>query len=100
MTGQANAHGYYRSEDAAQIIVRPLDEMTLIYQRRSGITHIVADPVPQILEAMGHDACSINDIAERLSISYDLGDAEMASALISERVAELIQLGLVTQTDA
>ena len=39
----------YRAEPVDQLLVEPLDAMTLIYQRRSGITHIVAEPVPEIL---------------------------------------------------
>ena len=46
----------YKAESADARIVEPLDMMTLIYQRRSGITHMVGEPVPQMLEAMGNDS--------------------------------------------
>ena len=46
----------YKAEPADQRLIEPLDSMTLIYQRRSGLTHIVAEPVPEILAAMAEDA--------------------------------------------
>ncbi len=103
MTGLPSPKNRYRAEPADARIVVALDAMTLIYQRRSGITHIVADPVPQILEAMatGTDSapCDIALIAARLSALYDLGDADEAKAVIAARLAELAELGLVEELD-
>ncbi len=42
----------YQAEPADQRLIEALDQMTLIYQRRSGITHMVTEPVPQMLAAM------------------------------------------------
>jgi PqqD family protein of HPr-rel-A system len=95
MTGLPSPQSCYRAEPADARVVIALDEMTLIYQRRSGITHIVADPVPQILEAMGAAPCDSALIAARLSAHYDLGDAAEAKAVIAARLSELAQLGLV-----
>ena len=100
MTGVDPAKIHYRAEPADARILRPLDAMTLIYQRRSGITHIVAEPVPQILEAMGEEPCSAAQIADRLSRAFDLGGAEDAEAVIADRLAELAKLGLVERADA
>lgn len=86
----------YRAEKAQDIIVRPLDVMTLIYQRRSGITHIVAEPVPQILEVMGADSVTVPEIAQRLAANFDLdNDAADIVAVIADRLEELAALGLV-----
>ena len=57
----------YKAEPALDRIVHSLDMMTLIYQRRSGITHIVADPVPQILDVMGDMPCDVALISARIS---------------------------------
>jgi PqqD family protein of HPr-rel-A system len=95
MTGLPSPQNCYLAEPADARIVVALDAMTLIYQRRSGITHIVADPVPQILEAMGAAPCDPALIAARLSAHYDLGDAVEAKAVIAARLAELAGLGLV-----
>jgi PqqD family protein of HPr-rel-A system len=103
MTGQLNPNSLFRAEPATGRIILPLDQMTLIYQRRSGITHIVADPVPQILAAMANgtdDApCDAALIVARLSAHYDLGEATQARAVIAARLAELAQLGLIEQVD-
>jgi PqqD family protein of HPr-rel-A system len=88
-------HIYYRAEPEGERLIEPLDAMTLIYQRRSGITHIVADPVPQILAAMGGDAVDAALVAARLATRFDLGDAGDARAIITARLEELAALGLV-----
>ncbi|MEP7350340.1 MAG: HPr-rel-A system PqqD family peptide chaperone [Sphingorhabdus sp.] len=85
----------YQAESADQRLVQPLDVMTLIYQRRSGITHIVAEPVPEMLEAMGDDAVDAAALVERLTGSFDLGEAAEAEAVITARLEELAELGLV-----
>lgn len=85
----------YRAEPADARIVEPLDAMTLIYQRRSGITHIVAEPVPELLEAMGEDALTAAELARRLAVQFDLGAEGDAEAVVAERLDELATLGLV-----
>lgn len=90
-----------RAEPADQRLVEPLDMMTLIYQRRSGITHMVGEPVPQMLAAMGDDAVDAAILAKRLAKTFDLGGAADAVAVLSERLEELAELGLVERiTDA
>ncbi|MGL5839441.1 MAG: HPr-rel-A system PqqD family peptide chaperone [Sphingorhabdus sp.] len=76
-------------------IVEPLDMMTLIYQRRSGITHMVGEPVPQMLALMRGDTIDAAILAARLAAQFDLGKREDAVALIAERLEELAELGLV-----
>ena len=100
MAGLPNTQ--YRAEPADQRLIQPLDAMTLIYQRRSGITHIVAEPVPQILAAMGDDAVDAVEVAARLIEQFDLGDAGEAQSIIGARLEELAELGLVerVQTNA
>jgi PqqD family protein of HPr-rel-A system len=84
----------YKAEPADQLLVEPLDAMTLIYQRRSGITHIVAEPVPEILAVMGDDIVSAGEVADRLARAFDL-DATDAVDVVAARLDELAQLGLV-----
>jgi PqqD family protein of HPr-rel-A system len=93
------AQGLYRAEPAGEILVRPLDDVTLIYHRRSGQTHIVISPVPEILAALGEDMASAADILFRLSGDYDLGDPAEALAGVTAHLDELAALGLVTTTD-
>lgn len=87
----------YRAEAATSLIIEPLDAVTLMYHRRSGITHIVAEPTPQILAAMADDTLSVHDITQRLSRQFDLGDADEACGIIGDRLAELAELGLATR---
>ncbi len=93
---------YYIAEPADQLWVEPLDAITLIYQRRSGITHMVVEPVPEILTAMGVDAVTAAALVAKLSDQFDLGTDEDAEAVVTARLEELAELGLVhrTQCDA
>jgi PqqD family protein of HPr-rel-A system len=86
---------HYRAEPADQRLVEPLDAIALIYQRRSGITHMVAEPVPEILAVMGDDSVDAADVLGRLAASFDLGDTEDALATVEARLEELAELGLV-----
>ena len=99
MTGQFSSP-FYRAEATAALIVQPLDAMTLIFQRRSGITHIVAEPVPQILAVMGDAPCNADLIVARLSAQFDLGEAKAAREIIAARLEELEKLGLVDRVNA
>jgi PqqD family protein of HPr-rel-A system len=85
----------YKAEPADQRLVEPLDAMTLIYQRRSGITHMVAEPVPEMLEAMGDDVVDAATLVVRLAARFDLGDADDAEGVLAARLEELAELGLV-----
>lgn len=85
----------YRAEPADQRLIEPLDVITLIYQRRSGITHMVAEPVPEILAAMGVEAINAAAVLERLSALFDLSDADDAIAVVAARLEELADLGLI-----
>ena len=86
---------YYRAELASQLLVEPLDAITLIYQRRSGITHMVAEPVPEILAAMAGKAVTAAILVAKLSDQFDLGTDEDAEAVVAARLEELAELGLV-----
>jgi PqqD family protein of HPr-rel-A system len=85
----------YQAEAADQRLIEPLDLITLIYQRRSGITHMVAEPVPEILAAMGDEAMDAANVLEGLSAQFDLGDSDDAIAVVSARLEELADLGLI-----
>ena len=83
----------YRAADPATLRIVPLDALTLIYHRASGITHIVDSPVPEILAALGGEALSVAELLARLSEQFELGDADPLA--LSVRLDELAQAGLV-----
>lgn len=67
----------------------PCETLTLIYHRPSGTTHVVAPPVPAILDALAQPMTA-RDLAAQLGFAD-----EEAAALIAERLAELADAGLV-----
>lgn len=86
----------YRADHRAEFLIHPLEDLTLIYHRRSGVTHMMTSPVPEILAAMDHDLLDAKQILERLSNTYDLeaGEAESLEAVLGARLEELVALGL------
>ena len=89
----------FKAGQSDGLLVEPLDQMTLIYQRRSGITHIVAEPIPEILAVMGDEFLSAEQVAARLANSFEL-DASDATMIVSARLEELAALGLLERSDA
>jgi PqqD family protein of HPr-rel-A system len=96
----AGANILYKADAADQLLIEPLDAMTLVYHRRSGITHIVAEPVPEMLAAMGSDAVDAATLVGRLLAQFDLGEANEVEAVITARLEELAELGLVVRVRA
>lgn len=90
----ANIH--YRAEPDDALLVRALDDLTLIYHRRAGQTHLVVSPVPEILAALrAGGAMSASALFAALSGDFDLGEADEAIAGLAAQLAELAALGLV-----
>lgn len=84
----------WRAAEAALLIVEPLDMFTAIFHRPSGVTHLLNEPAPQILEALAQEPLDKDAVLARLSERYDLGDADGA-ALLNVRLTELEAAGLV-----
>lgn len=74
--------------------LEPLDALDLIYHRPSGQTHLVSEPVPQILDALAAGPADAAQIVARLAALHDF-DAEGAEALVTARLEELAAIGLV-----
>lgn len=83
----------YRAADPATLRIVPLDALTLIYHRASGITHIVDSPVPEILEVLAVEPLGAHDLLARLGEHFDLVDADPHA--LSVRLDELAAVGLV-----
>ena len=83
----------YRAALPSTLRIVPLDALTLIYHRASGITHIVDAPVPEILEVLGDDALTLPALLKRLAERYELGDPDPMALAV--RLDELVAAGLV-----
>ena len=70
----------------------PLDGLTGIFHRPSGMTHLLAPPAPQILEAL---AGNPGDLATLLSRIGERFDIEGGADALEARLAELEAAGLV-----
>jgi PqqD family protein of HPr-rel-A system len=69
-----------------------LDGLTALFHVPSGMTHIVAPPAPQILEALGAGPADAEELARRLDEIFEIeGGADAMAA----RLAELEAAGLV-----
>lgn len=85
----------FRPTAGNALLIRSLDAMTLIYHRPSGITHMVVEPIPQILEVMDGQDMAAETVAEKLLQRFDLGEAQDALPIITDRLEEMASLGLV-----
>lgn len=83
----------YRAADARALVIEPLDLMTAIYHRQSGQTHLVASPVPEIIEALAGDALDAGALLARLALCFDLHDGERE--VLEARLEEMAATGLV-----
>ena len=71
-----------------------VEGLTLLYHRKSGLTHFLAPPAPQILDAMASGAASAAEIAARMGETFEIESDDPAAA-IAARLAELEAAGLV-----
>ena len=84
----------YTCADPRTLRIVALDSLTTIYHRTSGITHVVASPVPELLAALA-DPLTVDALFAKLTQDYDLPDADRAALI--DRLAELEAAGLVSR---
>ncbi len=89
---------FYRAADPATLRVEPLDALTLVYHRASGITHIVDAPVPEILEILAEAPRDVAGLLAVLAERFELADPDPAALAV--RLDELVAAGLVERTCA
>ena len=70
-----------------------LDGMCALYHRRSGMTHLLAEPAPQIVMALAGKSLPL----ARLLAELGLEDGEDNRAALVARLAELGEAGLVSR---
>lgn len=87
----------YRAAPKDELIWHDLDSMMLLFHRPSGITHMLADPVPAIIEVMEDAALTAAEIALRLAALFDIESGAEAENIVIARLEELSALGLVSR---
>lgn len=83
----------YCAAIAATLRVVAFDDLTLIYHRASGITHVLASPAPELLSALT-EPLTLAELRARLVAEFELADA--ADGALQARLDELVAAGLVT----
>lgn len=85
----------YRAVPLPSLLIEPLDDLTAVHHRRSGVTHLLASPAPELLRAL-QETVTVDGLLARLAAEYDLADADRAALLA--RLGELVAAGLVERT--
>ena len=88
------ARPLYIADGAEETSVVELDGLIALYHRPSGLTHILAPPAPQILDALAGNPGDAGEIVARIAADFEL-EAEDPEAAIETRLAELEAAGLV-----
>jgi PqqD family protein of HPr-rel-A system len=83
----------YIAPAAEEVRIVALDGLFVLYHAPSGMTHIVAAPAPEILDALQSGPADIAELITRLRARYEL--EEEANDIVALRLAELEQAGLV-----
>jgi PqqD family protein of HPr-rel-A system len=84
----------YIADAAGDVLSVELDGLSALYHRRSGMTHILAPPAPQILAALAEAPADAAELLARIGEAIDV-QADDAEAAIEARLAELEAAGLV-----
>ena len=82
----------YRAEPLSSLLIEPLDELTAVYHRASGITHLLSSPAPELLHML-QEPVTADQLLARLGREFDLADADRDALLA--RLDELVAAGLV-----
>lgn len=77
------------------IVRADLDAMTAVFDRRAGVTHMLAEPAMLVFDALQGGAGDAPAVAAWLGFERDEG-----RALVTERLDELVATGLIEQLDA
>lgn len=82
----------YRAAPAGALAAAPLDQLTALYHRPSGVTHLVDAPVPELLALLGEEPADAAALLGRLAAAYDIPDADAVA--LEARLEEMVALGL------
>ncbi len=89
------AEARYSAAAAGDLVRVELDALTAVYDRRSGQTHLLASPLPEMLEALGEAEWTLDAFADHIRTKFELAADGNATTLIAAHLHELAALGLV-----
>ena len=81
--------------DPEELVLKvELDGLTALFHRPSGMTHILAAPAPQILDALAGRPADVRELSLRLSRNFEIDGSHDA---LAARLEELEAAGLVSR---
>lgn len=81
----------FRGASAGERIAVPLESLVAVYHRPSGETHLLAQPLPEILLALDEGEADVDELLHRLGIAA----SPKARTALTARLEELAASGLV-----
>ncbi len=86
----------YAAEPSDCYRVVDLDALSAIYHKTSALTHMVTEPVPQVLGVLCGKSMRIDQIVDALKGQFDLADDPEIAAVLAARLDEMAEVGLVS----
>ncbi len=86
----------YIADPEQAVRITALDDLSVIYHRPSGLTHIVDQAVPEILVLLRKTPSTARALLTALASEHDLFAEGDAAQALQARLAELCALGLVS----
>ena len=84
---------FYAAPPADAVVAVELDPFVALYDRRSGITHLLAEPAPQLLAMLADAPLDMVALRARLIEAFDLPD--LTDQALAARLEELVAAGLL-----
>lgn len=87
----------FRAGARSDYVVRPVDDLTLVYHRPAGITHVVRPDCAALLALLHEDALTVDEVIARLSALHDLEPADGATVAetIAARLDEMAAMDII-----
>ena len=88
----------YSADPEQAVRITVLDDLSVIYHRPSGLTHIVDQTVPEILALLRQTPSTARVLLAALARDHDIFADGTATQALQARLDELCALGLVVAT--
>ncbi|MBB4633000.1 HPr-rel-A system PqqD family peptide chaperone [Sphingosinicella soli] len=86
----------YRAAAREAYVVRPVDDLTLVYHRPSGMTHVVSPAVVAILDLLHERTLTGGEVCAQLAQDHDLdGEGDDIALVVSARLGEMAAMDII-----